>query len=88
MKATPKFSCPKCQSTDLYRSRSTNRLEHFRKAVTVKRPFRCKGCRWRGWFNADLCPTFPASVGTLPASPRIEEPLESVDNALDNKTNR
>ena len=41
--------CPKCNSKDLRRSQTRSRWEQWRKAVTGKRPYRCRTCQWRGW---------------------------------------
>ena len=40
--------CPKCKSRDLHRSRA-KLWEAWRRAVTGRRPFRCRTCGWRGW---------------------------------------
>ena len=49
--------CPKCQSKDIHRSRSTSRWERWRKDITGKRLYRCRACNWRGW-GPDSGPTF------------------------------
>ncbi len=46
--------CPKCNSNDIRRSRTKSRWERWRKAITDKRPFRCRKCQWRGWLPMTL----------------------------------
>lgn len=46
--------CPDCKSKNLRRSRSRNRWERWRKAITDKRPYRCQSCQWRGWLPLSL----------------------------------
>jgi predicted RNA-binding Zn-ribbon protein involved in translation (DUF1610 family) len=41
--------CPKCGSAHIHRSRAKSKWETLRKAVTGKRPYRCRACGWRGW---------------------------------------
>ena len=49
--------CPKCKSADIHRSRAKTRWERWRQRITEKRPYRCRGCNWRGW-GPDLGPKF------------------------------
>jgi hypothetical protein len=51
------YECPKCGSSNLYRSKARNRWEQWRKQITAKRPFRCHQCNWRGWGD-DFGPRF------------------------------
>ena len=41
--------CPACGSTRVFRSRTRNVFERFRRQFSMKRPFRCHACNWRGW---------------------------------------
>ena len=46
--------CPNCQSDDIRRSRTRTRWERWRKEITGKRPYRCRGCNWRGWLPIEV----------------------------------
>ena len=41
--------CPKCKAGAVRLSRTKSSWEKWRKALTGKRPFRCRLCAWRGW---------------------------------------
>jgi hypothetical protein len=41
--------CPRCTSEGVHHSRTRSKWESWRKAITGKRPYRCRDCRWRGW---------------------------------------
>ena len=41
--------CPYCQSTTVYRSR-VRWYERLRKTLSLKRPYRCRGCGRRYWY--------------------------------------
>lgn len=41
--------CPACESPRVFRSRTRTALERLRRQFTMKRPFRCHACNWRGW---------------------------------------
>ena len=51
------MKCPKCGSLDVHRSRHRTLLENWRKAITGKRPFRCRACGTRAW-DVDRGPRF------------------------------
>jgi predicted RNA-binding Zn-ribbon protein involved in translation (DUF1610 family) len=42
--------CPDCRSPQVHRSHPRSRLEEWRKSLSQKRPYRCHGCGWRGWW--------------------------------------
>jgi predicted RNA-binding Zn-ribbon protein involved in translation (DUF1610 family) len=44
-------TCPKCREASLYRSRSRSLGETIKKKLTIKRPYRCHRCGWRGWLS-------------------------------------
>ncbi len=46
--------CPKCNSSNLRRSRTRTRWERWRKEITGKRLYRCRECQWRGWKSPRL----------------------------------
>ena len=50
------FQCPKCNSTNVRRSRTRSRWERWRKEITSKRPYRCRACNWRGWLRPGIIP--------------------------------
>jgi FlaA1/EpsC-like NDP-sugar epimerase len=56
--------CPTCGSYDVQRSHIRSRVEHLRKSVTSKRPYRCRVCGWRGW-------TLPMDYG-VPSGPSVD----------------
>jgi len=58
--------CPKCKSEDIHRSRSHSRIEEWRKQITGKRAYRCRGCGWRGW-GVDLGQKFGDEAADLAA---------------------
>lgn len=41
--------CPRCTSDRVHSSRPRSTWEAWRKALTGKRPYRCRHCTWRGW---------------------------------------
>jgi hypothetical protein len=41
--------CPKCGHFKLRESIFHGMWERLRHRLTGKRPFRCRGCGWRGW---------------------------------------
>jgi predicted RNA-binding Zn-ribbon protein involved in translation (DUF1610 family) len=45
------WSCPKCNESALYRSRTRTMGEMFKKQFIKKRPYRCHRCGWRGWLT-------------------------------------
>lgn len=85
--------CPNCNSTNLRRSPTRSRWERWRKEITGKRPYRCRGCQWRGWKaiglnDSDLArsnaatPDPPNLRGTLLArpDPRLHMDLKELDH--------
>ena len=75
--------CPHCSSYQVRRSHSRNMVERWRKRLTLKRPFRCDACSWRGWrqmIDADVYHAFP------PTSPYPT--LETLDRALERRAPR
>jgi predicted RNA-binding Zn-ribbon protein involved in translation (DUF1610 family) len=42
-------TCPSCGSTRVFRSKTRNAVERWRRQFTTKRPYRCHACNWRGW---------------------------------------
>ena len=75
-------TCPKCQSTDIYRSRVKTSWEVCRRDFTGKRLYRCHACGWRGW-GVDTGPRFgDADIETAAAAIAPDPPdLEATDVA-------
>ncbi|MFZ1731702.1 MAG: hypothetical protein WBQ23_12640 [Bacteroidota bacterium] len=72
--------CPKCNAPALLRSHAQSRLEHKRKQMTGKRPWRCHVCDWRGWFD-ETALQYPASA-KKPLPPEIagsDVPIPDLD---------
>lgn len=46
-------ACPRCGVMNLHRSHSRNLGEKLRKFTTLRRPYRCHSCGWRGWVRKD-----------------------------------
>jgi FlaA1/EpsC-like NDP-sugar epimerase len=47
--ATDEQACPKCRTGRARRSRTRTLHERAYKSLTLKRPYRCGACGWRGW---------------------------------------
>jgi hypothetical protein len=54
--------CPVCKAPALKRSHTRTSFERFRKKHTLKRPFRCHHCKWRGWIDETHL-SYPAKLG-------------------------
>src|SRR5437870_5139302 len=57
-------NCPKCGAARVLPSRSRSLWESWRRRITIKRPYRCHLCGWRGWgpeFKAYFGHETPAS---------------------------
>lgn len=46
-------ACPRCGKMNLHRSHSRDLGEKLRKFTTLRRPYRCHSCGWRGWVRKD-----------------------------------
>jgi predicted RNA-binding Zn-ribbon protein involved in translation (DUF1610 family) len=42
-------TCPACGSHRVFRSKTRTAFERYRRRFTMKRPYRCHTCNWRGW---------------------------------------
>lgn len=73
--------CPTCQSDDIQRSRSRSWWEQWRKEITNKRPYRCRGCGWRGW-GFDTGPRAGATEQPFSAGQLAPEPPNLRDNSF------
>ena len=72
--------CPACGSNRVFRSKSRNAFERFRRQFTVKRPYRCHACAWRGW-GPDDAQTVPSDDAIDATTPPPD--LSAIDAALD-----
>jgi predicted RNA-binding Zn-ribbon protein involved in translation (DUF1610 family) len=55
-------SCPSCGSNRVFRSKTRTAFERFRRQLTMKRPYRCHACNWRGWAPDGMQAVAPADV--------------------------
>jgi len=73
-------TCPSCGSPRVFRSKTRTAFERFRRQFTMKRPYRCHACNWRGWAPDGLRAVAPAEVIDAPAVP---PDLAAIDSALE-----
>ena len=70
----------------MFRSKSRNALERFRRQFTMKRPYRCHACNWRGWAPDGMQAVAPGDVIDAEAA---APDLSAIDDALtDSATKR
>ena len=55
-------SCPSCGSNRVFRSKTRTAFERFRRQFTMKRPYRCHACNWRGWAPDGMQAVAPQDV--------------------------
>jgi predicted RNA-binding Zn-ribbon protein involved in translation (DUF1610 family) len=72
--------CPSCGSTRVFRSKTRSAFERFRRQLTLKHPFRCHACGWRGWAAESLRTT--AGPGEVVGPPAPPPDLAAIDSAL------
>lgn len=72
-------SCPSCGSTRVFRSKTRTALERFRRQFTMKRPYRCHACNWRGWAPDGMQAVAPQDGLDAAAEPPN---LTAIDQAL------
>ena len=63
----------------MFRSKTRTALERFRRQFTMKRPWRCHACNWRGWAPDGLQAVAPHDVVDAPA---VAPDLAAIDEAL------
>ena len=73
-------TCPACGSNRVFRSKTRSALERFRRQFTMKRPYRCHACNWRGWAPDGTQAVAPGDVLDTPSAP---PDLASIDSALE-----
>jgi predicted RNA-binding Zn-ribbon protein involved in translation (DUF1610 family) len=72
--------CPACGSHRVFRSKTRSAFERFRRQLTLKHPYRCHGCGWRGWAAESLhAAAGPSEVVGPPVPP---PDLAAIDMAL------
>jgi predicted RNA-binding Zn-ribbon protein involved in translation (DUF1610 family) len=73
-------TCPSCGSNRVFRSKTRTAIERWRRQFTMKRPYRCHACNWRGWAPDGLQAVAQADIIDAPA----EAPdLGAIDAALE-----
>ena len=72
-------SCPSCGSHRVFRSKTRSAFERFRRQFTMKRPYRCHACNWRGWAPDGMQAVATGDVIDAPAEP---PDLAAIDEAL------
>ena len=73
-------SCPSCGSNRVFRSKTRTALERFRRQFTMKRPYRCHACNWRGWAPDAMQAVAPQDAVDTPA---VAPDLAAIDEALE-----
>ena len=73
-------TCPACGSKRVFRSKTRSAFERFRRQFTMKRPYRCHACNWRGWAPVGTQAVAPGDVLDTPSAP---PDLASIDSALE-----
>jgi hypothetical protein len=73
--------CPLCKSDNIQRSRSRSWWEQLRKEITNKRPYRCRGCGWRGW-GCDTGPRPGPAAAEFAAGQLAPDPANRKDNGF------
>ena len=72
-------SCPSCKSNRVFRSKTRGAFERLRRQFTMKRPYRCHACNWRGWGPDGTQAVAPGAVLHAEARPPN---LGAIDAAL------
>ena len=75
-------TCPSCGSPRVFRSKTRTAFERLRRQFTMKRPYRCHACDWRGWAPDGTQAVAPADVIDAPAAPLD---LAAIDSELEKK---
>ena len=73
-------TCPACGSHRVFRSKTRTAFERYRRQFTMKRPYRCHTCNWRGWAPDAAPAVAPGDVLDAPAPP---SDLGAIDAALE-----
>ena len=78
-------NCPSCGSNRVFRSKTRTAFERFRRQFTMKRPYRCHACNWRGWAPDGTQAVAPSDVLDAASSP---PDLGAIDQALEENRER
>jgi predicted RNA-binding Zn-ribbon protein involved in translation (DUF1610 family) len=73
-------ACPACGSNRVFRSKTRTAFERVRRQFTMKRPYRCHACNWRGWAPDR---TQAVAAGDVLDAARVPPDLGAIDRALD-----
>ncbi len=74
-------TCPACGSNRVFRSKTRTAFERFRRQFTMKRPYRCHACNWRGWAPDGTQAVAPPSDAI--DAPSAPPDLAAIDSALE-----
>jgi hypothetical protein len=69
----------------VFRSKTRTSFERFRRQLTMKRPYRCHACNWRGWAAEGTQSISPQDVLDAAAPP---PDLGAIDSALHESAKR
>jgi hypothetical protein len=78
-------TCPVCGSNRVFRSKTRGFVEKLRRQFTVKRPYRCHACDWRGWSAEGAQAVSPKDILEAATAP---PDLSAIDAALDGGTKK
>jgi len=78
-------TCPECGSPRVFRSKTRTAFERFRRQFTLKRPYRCHACGWRGWAPDGMQAVAPGDVIDA-ANPPPD--LGAIDVALEDRAKK
>jgi predicted RNA-binding Zn-ribbon protein involved in translation (DUF1610 family) len=73
-------TCPACGSHRVFRSKTRTAFERYRRQFTMKRPYRCHACNWRGWARDGIQAVAPGDVLDASTTP---PDLTAIDSVLD-----
>jgi hypothetical protein len=73
-------TCPACGSRRVFRSKTRTAFERLRRQFTMKRPYRCHACNWRGWAPDGVQAVVPGEVLDSATPP---PDLGAIDAAID-----
>jgi predicted RNA-binding Zn-ribbon protein involved in translation (DUF1610 family) len=72
-------TCPSCGSTRVFRSKTRTAVERWRRQFTMKRPYRCHACNWRGWAPDGMQAVAPSDIIDSATTP---PDLSAIDAAM------
>ena len=66
--------CPRCQSSEIYRTAADSKWASLRRKTTSKRPHSCHACGWHGWGEETGLKFTPEQIEM--ASRALTQPLD------------